>query len=246
MTVSPPETPTNSSGSSLEHLHKMSRTAGLGTTEYVAVNTIAVTTLILGLLSGLSLLGTAMLVLPAATLVMGVIAIVQIRRSAGTQSGVAIAALGIVLALVFVGVVGGKEVARDHRDATEQTQIAGLIQKFGKAIAAQDYDTAWNCFSERAQSKSAEGKFADLWKQIQASQFYGPVKQMSSNGIIDVADDPDTGVTRARGMIVISLTSGKEDRREAFFTKTDAGTWLFEDLQGFGPPPLKPTTPAAQ
>ena len=88
----------------------MSRTAGLGTTDYVAVNTTAVTALILGLLSGLSLLGTIMLVLPVATLVVGIIAVVQVRRSAGTQSGTAIAALGLLLAGGFVGVVGGREV----------------------------------------------------------------------------------------------------------------------------------------
>lgn len=240
MTVSPPESTPNtpSAGSSLEYLHKMSRTAGLGSTDYVAVNTIAVATLILGFLSGLSLLGTAMLILPVATLVVGTIAIVQIRRSAGTQSGIVIAVLGMLIALGFAAMVGGKELVRQRKEAVEQKQIEALIVKFGQAVASRDYHTAWNCFDDKVQSRSSEAAYSDLWERVQGSPMYGKVKEMHSNGIVEVLEPSETGQVQARGIVIISRADGPDDRRDGVFVKGDDGQWLFEGVQGFEPPPL--------
>src|SRR4051812_15392834 len=99
--------PQNNSAESdaLAHLHKMSTTAGLGTTEYVAINPLAVTSIFLGLASALALLDNTLLSLPIATLICSIFALRQISRSGGTQTGRGLAVLGLLLALIFSGVV---------------------------------------------------------------------------------------------------------------------------------------------
>src|SRR3954471_20757728 len=79
----------------LHNLYRMSRTAGLGSGDYVAINNTAILSLILGLAGVLSVLYPLLLVVSAAALVCGILALVQIRSSNGTQSGRAFAALGI-------------------------------------------------------------------------------------------------------------------------------------------------------
>src|SRR5438552_9086922 len=99
----PADASTDNSGQDdpLAHLHKMSTTAGLGTTEYVAINPLAVTTIFLGLASALALLDNTLLALPIAAVICGIFALRQISRSGGTQTGRGLAILGLLLALCF-------------------------------------------------------------------------------------------------------------------------------------------------
>src|SRR3954467_10146513 len=99
---------TTEGGDPLAHLHKMSTTAGLGTTEYVAVNGMSIVALILGVASALSLFANELLVIPGIAVVLAIVAFFQIRDSNGTQTGKGLAAVGLVLALAFVGLVGGR------------------------------------------------------------------------------------------------------------------------------------------
>ena len=94
-------------GDPLSKLYHMSNTAGVGTQEYVAINPTAVAALILGLASVLALLGSILLVVPAAGIVCGLVAISQIRKSNETQTGLALAACGLVLS---IGLGGGRTV----------------------------------------------------------------------------------------------------------------------------------------
>src|SRR5437868_14846013 len=89
----------------LAHLHKMSTTAGLGTTEYVAINPLAVATVFLGLASALALLDNTLLAVPVLALIFAVAALRQIIKSGGTQTGRGLAILGLLLAVGFSGVV---------------------------------------------------------------------------------------------------------------------------------------------
>ena len=90
----------------LSGLRKMSTTAGVGTGDYVAINTLAIASTLLGLgsmivplLSDLDLLQ----IIPLAAIITAVVAWRQIQRSNGTQSGKGLAAAGIVLALLIGG-----------------------------------------------------------------------------------------------------------------------------------------------
>src|SRR2546423_3462881 len=88
------------SGDPLARLHKMSTTAGLGTTEYVAINPMAVATIFLGAASALALMDVTLLAVPVVTIVVGIVALRQIARSGGTQTGRGLAWGGLLLALL--------------------------------------------------------------------------------------------------------------------------------------------------
>src|SRR5437867_2385125 len=85
----------------MAHLHKMSTTAGVGSQDYVAINNAAIVSVILGLCTALAFLGIPFLIIGAAGIVFGIIALVQIRHSNGTQGGAGLAILGILLSLVI-------------------------------------------------------------------------------------------------------------------------------------------------
>src|SRR5687767_9055265 len=68
----------------LAKLHRMSRTAGLGTQDYVAINVAAVVSALLGLASVLALVTSLLLVIPVAGVICGLVALYQIKDSNGT------------------------------------------------------------------------------------------------------------------------------------------------------------------
>src|SRR5438552_7332043 len=113
----PADASTDNSGQDdpLAHLHKMSTTAGLGTTEYVAINPLAVATIFLGLASALALLDNTLLAIPVLALIGAIASLRQIIRSGGTQSGRGLAILGLLLALGFSGVVMARSIVQQVR-----------------------------------------------------------------------------------------------------------------------------------
>src|SRR3954468_1363531 len=100
-----PSQPASQPDDPIAHLHKMSTTAGVGSQDYVAINNAAIVSVILGLCTALAFLGIPFLIVGAAGIVFGVIAIVQIRHSNGTQGGLGLAILGILLSLAIAGSV---------------------------------------------------------------------------------------------------------------------------------------------
>src|SRR3954466_13908623 len=89
----------------IAHLHKMSTTAGVGSQDYVAINNSAIISVILGMCTALAFLGIPFLVVGAAGIVFGIIALVQIRNSKLTRGGTGLAILGILLSLAIAGSV---------------------------------------------------------------------------------------------------------------------------------------------
>ena len=83
--------------------HHTVATAGVGTQRYVAINPTAVAAPDAGFGSILVFLSSMLLVIPLAGLICGIIAVVQVRRSNGTQTGMGLAVGGILLCLGFGG-----------------------------------------------------------------------------------------------------------------------------------------------
>jgi len=219
----------------LSTLHKMSRTAGLGTTEYVAVNATAVVCVILGVLSALAVLGTVLLIIPVAAIIVGIVAWRQIHRSGGTETGRRIAILGMLIALACVGAVGGKELHYQRQVQREQGQIITLIERLGKDVNQANYDDAWECFGPRFHERVKKEDFVTFWTRLQSYPNYGQIKGMRWNGILDVDIDRDSGLPWGRGFVIVDLVKGGEDRRESIFRKNENGTWAIEDFQGICP-----------
>src|SRR5687768_9014661 len=120
----------------LHNLYRMSRTAGLGSGDYVAINNTAIAALLLGLASALALLWPAALVVAAAAIVCGVVALLQIRSSNGTQTGRAFAVLGILLGLALGGATAGKIVMRRVEHRRDEAKIGELVKQLNDLIVA--------------------------------------------------------------------------------------------------------------
>lgn len=222
----------------LSSLYKMSRTAGLGSHEYVAVNPTAVVALLLGLASGLAVLGTVMLVVPVAAVIVAFLAILQVRHSAGTQTGKGLAILGLLLAVGFVLLVGGQAIVHAREVEREKGQILSLIDSLGKNIVSSNYEAAYGQFGPRFHSAVTQPVFVNTWTQNQSNPSYGHIKGMRSNGIVDL--DPEDILAYTN--ILIELPGGL-DRRLAILRKIPEQGWVIEDLQGYFP--TAPTAPAA-
>src|SRR4051812_32585968 len=213
---------------SLAHLHKMSTTAGVGTTEYVAINPVAVAAVFLGLASALALMDEILLAFPVAAIMCGIIALVQIGRSGGTQTGRAIATIGIVLALLFAGLVGGRAIAQQSRNRADEQQIDGVIKKLSDAITAGDYDAAYALFGERFQQRVTKPQFVNVITAVHEGRYYGKVNSIHSNGRMEFQVSETSGELFARTMLVLDLANNNQDRQETLFRKKPDGTWVID------------------
>src|SRR5687768_5180367 len=83
-----PDAPAGAEGDdALTHLHKMSTTTGLGSTDSVAINAPSVWAVSLGLASALAIVDKILLIVPVAGVICAIVALYQIGKSAGTQTG---------------------------------------------------------------------------------------------------------------------------------------------------------------
>jgi len=215
----------------LAHLHKMSTTAGLGTTEYVAVNGVSIVALILGVASSLSLFDPILLVIPAVAIVLAIAAFVQIKNSNGTQTGRGLAGLGLLIALGFMALVGGRALMLGVRDREDQQAISALISDLDQRLRAEKYDEAYLLFDGRLMSRVNKQKFTDTWKHlVEGSKDYKGLTGMRSNGRMVFENNPDTGQKNSVGMTVLEF--GPNSTRAYFsLVKEPDGSWKISDIK---------------
>jgi hypothetical protein len=233
----------------LRKLHKMSRTAGLGDSQYVAVNAFAVAAIIFGLASGLVVVNPILLIVPAVAVVLGVIALMQVRNSNGTQTGRALAWLGIVLAVGASVLLGTSHVLRILNTRQDEQQVAQLIAALGVEVSARNYDAAHARLSARLAETWPKDAFAARMNLIQDGA-YGPIKGMKWNGRAAFEVDPRTRAPVGMSVAVIERTQGAEDRQEMRFVRAD-GQWKVDAIPMFLPieqpqPSAKTLQPARQ
>lgn len=244
-----PQNSNPASGNTLDYLHPMSRTAGVGTQEYVAVNATAVVTLLLGAISAAAVASDVLLVLPVATVIVGIVALMQVRRSGGTQTGAGLAAVGLILALIFVGWIGGRAWSAHRAVEDARGQVVSLIDKLSKAVTSNSYEPAWECFGDTFRAEVRKKAFFDTWTRLQGIPGYGPLKGIRWNTRLEVQIDPNTGVKFANGVLLIDTASGAPDRWAAAFRWYPDRGWLIENIDtgefprtplDTGPTPLLP------
>lgn len=212
----------------LASLYRMSRTAGLGSQEYVEVNATSVIALLLGLASAAAVFGPLLLIVPAIAIVVSLVALHQIKNSAGTQTGKGLAIFGIVLAILFGAVVGGQTLRDRSILKQEKGQIIALIEDLGKKISADDLDGAYNLFSDRFQQTTRKEDFAGFWTMTKSSSLYGAVQSTASTGLLEVKIDSGTGARLAEGQIIIRLEK-MEVRPVGTFRKV-GDKWVIETI----------------
>jgi hypothetical protein len=212
----------------------MSTTAGVGSQDYVAVNTLAIAAILLGLASPLVLLGSVMLVLPALGVICGVAAWWQIRQSSGTQTGRLLAGAGIVLAVVFAALSGAKAWSLHMQHLEGQKQVAALIEQLSAEIQkqdqGQDWSKAYHLFDERFQERVTQAAFAERWKSLQNT--LGAIKSLTWNGAMPAFEDqPGTAETIAVAMVRIEFKQNRPETSESMiFRKVKGEQWQIEDF----------------
>jgi hypothetical protein len=230
----------------------MSTTAGLGTQDYVAINSISIVAILLGLASALVVLNKILLIVPLAGVVCGIVAWMQIRRSNGTQTGLVLAIGGIILSLGLAGFAIGKEMNTYWQRSADRQQIVGLIDQFSQIVQAADahperLKEAYQLFDQPFQQRESEASFVSRWKSLQNT--LGAIKSFHWNGVnLPFDQDPATGDTTAAALVVIEFKNAQSPEGRYTMTFRKIGdTWKVDDFPILFPqqPPGGPGGPGA-
>jgi hypothetical protein len=226
----------------LASLHRMSTTAGVGSQEYVAINLCAVAALLLGLASVLVLLSPTLLVVPAVAIIFGFAAVKQVRGSNGTQTGHALAWLGILVAVGMVAFIGARELRSTMENNAQKRAVEQTVQQLGDALKAGDLKKAYDMFSPafRERPDVPYQVFADRWKSVLESPLYGKVIDFGTNGRVEASAVQADGSRQATTMLVMSFQQTKEPLRAPIGLRQTEGVWKVESFQKLFPPPPPP------
>lgn len=221
----------------LAHLHKMSTTAGLGSTDYVAINGPSVVAVILGLASALAVVHTILLIVPIAGVVCAAVALYQIGKSGGTQTGRGLAILGLLLSLGFAAYVGYAAIAKVQQENRDSAAIELLIADFSAHTQKGEFDQAYALFSPRFQERVSAPMFADIMRNVQSHPQWGKLEGITTNGRYDFASDPATGGRIGQAMLLMKLDKFTEPSRQEAVFRLVGGQWKFENIPGLFPAP---------
>jgi hypothetical protein len=211
----------------------MSTTAGLGTTEYVAINPLAVATVFLGVASALALLDNTLLAVPVLAVLCGIFALRQIYNSGGTQTGRGLAVLGLLLAIVFSGIVLARAIVQHVRTRADTEQIDQIVKQVSKDISEGKSDAAYAAFSKRFTARVSLEEFSGRWDALKK---VGKLKALESNGRLRFYSDPDTGQSMATGMVITEFDSATgNDRLDVLYVKSPGGGWTIDNIPQFFP-----------
>ena len=213
----------------LHNLYRMSLTAGLGSGEYVAINNTSILALLLGLASVLALLSPVMLVVVAAAVVCGVLALVQIRSSNGTQTGQVFAAIGILLGLVFGGVAAGNMTLANMERRQDERRIAQVVKSLNDLVTTGQYTQAYQTlFTERFKTEFPEDTFVSRWELLE--QKAGRLTEISWG---ERAEFDQSGATLAKRGQAIALfrfdRMGEPSRLVLNLVEQD-GEWMIDAI----------------
>jgi hypothetical protein len=223
----------------LANLYKMSRTAGLGSGDYVAVNPIAVTALVFGIAGALVVVDSLFIIIPLVGLILGIMAFKQVRQSNGTQTGGAMAGVAIFLSLAFLGAKVGKEGLASLRMSADRKEIESVVEVFGQHVAALDPSNAsetnsqlaaaYDLFDEEFKSRVTSQHFDQLWVETWTSPYYGPMISMHSNGLLKFDTDAKSGDPVCTSVVIAEFKRGESSRWTMTFRQLN-GKWYIEDM----------------
>jgi hypothetical protein len=179
--------------SHLANLHRMSRTAGLGSSEYAAVNVAAVVAVIIGGASALALVSPIFLFLPVIGTIIALVAIKQIRNSSGTQTGLSLAILALVLSFGLAAFTGVKALMAASQERADVRELDDTTVRFGKLLTDKQYAEAYKLTDERFQEQVPMTRFESVFDEIASMPAIGPLKSVSTPKLFDITTDPETG-----------------------------------------------------
>lgn len=220
----------------LAKLHRMSTTAGVASQAYVAVNTTAIIAVILGLASAMTLLSNLLLFVPAVGIVVSVVAWRQIRNSNGTETGSALAVLGLLLSLLIGGGVTYRAIADHNRTQADIRQMMAIADKLAADVKAKKYGDAYQLFNPVFQARINPTTFAGRWEAYQHPKAFGDVVDMQWNGIPPIYESIKGGDERVGYISVIINFKNTPGGRYTFLYRDPGNGWQLEDLPDMFPP----------
>ena len=213
----------------LHNLYRMSRTAGLGAGDYVAINNTSVLAFLLGLGGVLALLTPMLVVIPVAALVCGALAILQIRSSNGTQSGLAFAGLGILLGLTFGGIAVGQMVLASVERRDNEREVARSVKSLSDLVIAEQYGQAYqSLFSEEFKKAFPEEVFTTRWENVKRST--GPLASITWGGRTEFDYQRATDTRRAYCLAVFKFENIDDPSPLAITFVDQDGEWMIERI----------------
>lgn len=219
----------------LGHLYKMSTTAGLGSQEYVAINTLAVLGVILGIASVLAIMANVLLVIPLVGFIFSAVAFRQIEASNGTQTGKWLAVLGIFLSMGFVGFVGTRQATEASRTKSDRQAIANVVAALSDRMKSGKVEEAYALFTNRFQARVSLQDFGKRMKPISENTYYGKLKAVDTNGLANFINDPASGSHFAEATIIFRFERNENaNSMVATFYRGPEG-WLIDDIPDFFP-----------
>jgi hypothetical protein len=217
-------------------LHRMSTTAGVGAQDYVAINNLSIATAVLGLTTAFAFMGMLFLIIGAATIAFGVVALRQIRNSNGTQSGKAFAWLGILLAVGISSYVIADDYRQRQAEQVESRQVTAAVDEFSKLIVAGDYAAAYSLLDKEFTTQWTADQFQSFWKRSQDPDLQlgrGPIQKMYGNGLVEFSDRGDGSRFAGTKIIIEFKNPGDVARIMIVLKKGSDGQWHTSSLEPF-------------
>ncbi|MGC4030418.1 MAG: hypothetical protein QM754_01540 [Tepidisphaeraceae bacterium] len=251
--VDAPQTPTTTAASSTEadlqklsHLHRMSRTAGLGSSEYSAVNIAAVVAVLIGLASALALLSPVFLFLPVVGVIIAAVAVKQVISSNGTQTGLPLAVLALLLCFGLSAFTGLKAFRAGSQEKQDNADLVALVDQFSKSVLDKKYADAYKLTDARFQEQVNLATFETAFDGLINAPSLGALQGIRTNKIFQIDSDPETGLRMAVGYIFIDFEKRHGDdavRTEARYRNSNDEWKIFSIPQLF---PAKAAAPGNQ
>jgi hypothetical protein len=217
-------------GEPLASLFKMSTTAGLGSQEYVAVNVTAIVAALFGAGSILAQLGDILLVIPIMGVILGILALKQIRNSNGTQTGRWLAWVGLILSGVFTLYLFGSRAVAAIQTRSDAQAISSLCTQFGQLLKDEKYADAYDLFDADFKTRVPADAFKGRLWAMQHSGVLPPVVGLVWNGNVEFDTKPN-GTTYGHAVARVEFkNSPTEDRYGMHFRKTRSGTWEIDNI----------------
>src|SRR4051812_42952831 len=212
----------------LAGLKKMSTTAGLGSGDYAAVSALAVVSLVISLLGGFALINEYLVVFSLIGVVCALLAMRQIARSNGTQTGREFAWVALIIGLGITSWVVGTRVVYEVRTRSHKEQILQLISSFDAASAKADYRAAYQLFSKAFRERVPEDQFV---RTLTGGPGFGNLTGIAWNNEIVFYDVTSAGPRGASAGTFVRFRLLTDVARQPLdFIREDDGTWRIQDM----------------
>jgi hypothetical protein len=244
----------------MQKLFQMSRTAGVGMANYAAVNVPTVVAAIAGGASVFAILFRELpilLCIPVLAILLGVIGVIQVRQSNGTQTGAILGAAGALIGVLILGAILVLNVRVRSEDARFNQQIDQLVESFGKHIFDGNDEQAYQLLDPRLQDRVKLETFKRQMDMVirGIGAYRAKPTAISMRDRMEILRDAE-GNVNAQGILMVELNvkvPGRDEYAKAQepidFTLFGEDQWKISNIRSWFPLELddrKTTTPGSR